>query len=91
MARICAEDLVGPERAEWYSLTPDERFRESTKLWDTYFALGGSFDTEPDTQSPFVRVLRRGGVLAAFSTCCSFSSSASLVELEAARNGSTFG
>jgi hypothetical protein len=52
MARICAEDLFGPEWAEWYSLTPDERFRESTKLWDAYFALEGSFDPEPDTQSP---------------------------------------
>jgi hypothetical protein len=48
------------------------------KLWETYLALGGSLDPEPDTQSPFfdpeewrentahgrpgVRVLRRGGV-----------------------------
>ena len=78
MERIRAEDLVGAEWAEWYRLTPEERFHESMKLWDTYLALGGSLDPEPDTQSPFfdpdewrenashgrsgVRVLRRGGV-----------------------------
>ena len=78
MERIRPEDLVGAEWAEWYGLTPQERFRESMKLWPTYLALGGSFDPEPDSQSPFfdpdewrenaahgrpgVRVLRRGGV-----------------------------
>ena len=78
MDRIRAEDLVGEEWAEWYRLTPQERWAESAKLWETYLALGGSLDPEPDTQSPFfdarawrenathgrpgVRVLRRGGV-----------------------------
>ncbi len=73
-----AEEIAGEEWAEWYRLTPQERFRESMKLWQTYLALGGSLDPEPDTQSPFfdeeewrenladggtsVRVLRRGGV-----------------------------
>ena len=72
------EEIAGSEWAEWYALTPAERFRESMKLWDTYLALGGSLEPEPDTQSPFfdpeewresaahgrpgVRVLRRGGV-----------------------------
>ena len=72
------EELVGEEWADWYRLTPQERFIESMKLWDTYLALGGSLEPEPDTQSPFfdpgewrenaahgrpgVRVLRRGGV-----------------------------
>jgi hypothetical protein len=72
------EQLVGDEWAEWYRLTPAERWRESEKLWQTYLALGGSLDPEPDTQSPFfdagaagpvpvdgragVRVVRRGGV-----------------------------
>jgi hypothetical protein len=76
--RIQAEDIVGEEWAEWYRMTPEERFHESMKLWDTYLALGGSLEPEPDTQSPFfdeeewranaadgrpgVRVLRRGGV-----------------------------
>jgi hypothetical protein len=75
---ITAEDVAGEEWAEWYRLTPEERFLESMKLWDSYLALGGSLDPEPDTQSPFfdaeewraiasdgrpgVRVLRRGGV-----------------------------
>jgi hypothetical protein len=73
-----AEDIVGPEWAEWYRLTPQQRFAESAKLWQIYLALGGSLDPEPDTQSPFfdrgqagsgpahgragVRVVRRGRV-----------------------------
>lgn len=75
---IQAEEIVEAEWAEWYRMTPAERFIESMKLWDTYLALGGSLEPEPDTQSPFfdeeewrasaahgrtgVRVLRRGGV-----------------------------
>ena len=75
---IDPEDLVGPEWAEWYRLTPAERWEESAKLWATYLALGGSLDPEPDPQSPFydpeapsavpadggtgLRVIRRGGV-----------------------------
>ncbi len=47
------EELVGAEWAEWYSLTPEHRFLESMKLWETYLALGGSREPEPDTQSPF--------------------------------------
>ena len=78
MKRLTAEDVAGPEWAAWYALSPEERFLESAKLWETYLALGGSLDPEPDTQSPFfdpeewrenaahgrssVRVLRRGGV-----------------------------
>ena len=50
---ISAEDLVGAEWAEWYGLTPVERWRESEKLWQLYLSLGGSLDPEPDTQSPF--------------------------------------
>lgn len=53
MSKISAEELVGEEWAEWYSLTPTERWRQSSKLWDTYLSLGGSLDPEPDTQSPF--------------------------------------
>src|SRR3954463_11539789 len=74
---IDAEEIAGPEWAAWYALTPSERFLESMKLWETYLALGGSLEPEPDTQSPFsdpeewrenaahgpgVRVLWRGGV-----------------------------
>jgi hypothetical protein len=76
--RIEPEDICSPEWAEWYRLTPQERWRESEKLWQNYLAFGGSLDPEPDTQSPFyfadeagsrsadgrsgVRLLRRGGV-----------------------------
>jgi hypothetical protein len=52
-AGIKAEDLVGEEWADWYRLTPAERFVESMKLWETCLALGGSLEPEPDTQSPF--------------------------------------
>lgn len=77
-AMISAEELVGEEQAEWYSMTPMERWRESSKLWEVFLSLGGSLDPEPDTQSPFfdreqpssrpadgrpgLRVVRRGGV-----------------------------
>ncbi len=50
---IQPEELVGEEWAEWYRLTPAQRWLESEKLWQTYLALGGSLDPEPDTQSPF--------------------------------------
>lgn len=50
---IQPEELVGGEWAEWYRLTPAQRWLESEKLWQTYLVLGGSLDPEPDTQSPF--------------------------------------
>jgi len=75
---IQPEQWVEGEWAEWYRLTPVQRWLESEKLWQTYLALGGSLDPEPDTQSPFfdarasrprpahgrtgVRILRRGRV-----------------------------
>jgi hypothetical protein len=75
---LSAEDLVGDEWAEWYRLSPAERWRETEKLWQSFLALGGSLDPEPDTQSPFfdpetsrrgpahgrssLRVIRRCGV-----------------------------
>jgi len=78
MDRLRAEDIAGEEWAEWYRMTGEERLRESMKLWDTFLALGGSLEPEPDTQSPFfdpvewrenaahgrpgLRVLRRSGI-----------------------------
>ena len=75
---IPIEQVVEPEWADWYRMTPAQRGAESARLWDTFLALGGSLDPEPDTQSPFfdaaapgsvpahgrpgVRVVRRGGV-----------------------------
>src|SRR5688572_4379348 len=52
---ITPEEIVGEEWASWYRLSPQERWRESEKLWQVYFYLGGSLDTQPDTQSPFLR------------------------------------
>lgn len=50
---IDPEEYVGLEWAEWYRLTPEERWQETLKLWDSYLALGGCLDPEPDPQSPF--------------------------------------
>lgn len=44
---------VEDEVLEWYALSPAERFIESQKLWEVFVLLGGNYDTEPDTQSPF--------------------------------------
>ena len=76
--RVRAEEIVGHEWAAWYALSPGERLLASAKLWETYLALGGSLEPEPDTQSPFfdadewrensphgragVHILRRGGI-----------------------------
>src|SRR5690349_15104679 len=51
--RVEPEDICEPEWAEWYRLTPAQRWQESERLWQIYLALGGSLDSEPDTQSPF--------------------------------------
>ena len=41
------------ERYEWLSFTPAQRIMESGKLWKLYLLLGGSFEPESDSQSPF--------------------------------------
>ena len=46
-------NIVEEEILDWYSLTPSERFVESQKLWEVFVLLGGDYDPEPDTQSPF--------------------------------------
>ena len=38
---------------DWYKMSPAERFVESQKLWEVFMLLGGDYDPEPDTQSPF--------------------------------------
>jgi len=47
------EDIVGGEWAEWYGMTPLERWEASGELWEYYLSIGGSLDPEPDTESPF--------------------------------------
>jgi hypothetical protein len=41
------------EQEDWAKLTPEQRYLESAKLWPIYLEFGGSFDPEPDSQSPF--------------------------------------
>ncbi len=41
------------EVLDWYKMSPAERFVESQKLWEVFVLLGGDYDPEPDTQSPF--------------------------------------
>lgn len=69
---------ISAEWQHWYSLSPQERWRESGVLWATFLSLGGSLEPEPDTNSPFfdaaswrplpadgrpgLRVLRRSGI-----------------------------
>lgn len=66
-------DLEDERWLEWYLLTPQERWRETEKLWELYLSVGGSLDPEPDPQSPFdfgdppspeiaVHVTRRDGL-----------------------------
>jgi hypothetical protein len=47
------EDVTTEEWAEWYRLSPVERFLESMKLRARYIAMGGSLEPEIDLQSPF--------------------------------------
>ncbi len=77
-AVIDLEEIYEPEWVAWFRLTPEQRWRESARLWRHYIAMGGTLDPEPDPQSPFydpdergrmsvdgrsgVRVVRRGGV-----------------------------
>jgi hypothetical protein len=50
---IQPEQLVGEEWAEWYRLTPVQRWHESEKLWQTYLAFGGSLEPDSDDQDSF--------------------------------------
>ena len=44
---------IPAEWLDWYSLSPSQRWEQSGRLWETYLALGGNLEPEPDTQSPF--------------------------------------
>lgn len=46
-------DNLPDEALEWMLMTEEERLREKQRMWQTYLALGGSLDPEPDPQSPF--------------------------------------
>lgn len=47
------ERIRGEEQLEWYRMSPEERWRESERLWTTFRDLGGGLEPEPDLQSPF--------------------------------------
>ena len=46
-------DLYPPDVVAWMKLSPAERLSESAKLWDIYKLYGGTFEPDPDPQSPF--------------------------------------
>jgi hypothetical protein len=54
------EACVEEEVLEWYRMSPQERWAESMRLWDTFYLLGGTLEPEPDSQSPFHDALARG-------------------------------
>lgn len=76
--RVEPEDFWPEEWVDWFHLSPEERWDETARLWQTFLILGGNLDPEPDTQSPFhdpaapgasiadgrsgLRVIRRGGI-----------------------------
>lgn len=41
---------VGPEWFAWYRLTPEKRWEESARLWQTYIELGGTLDPIADPE-----------------------------------------
>lgn len=45
--------LYSDEEIEWIRLKPEERFKETSKLWSFYLSIGGNLDPQPDPQSPF--------------------------------------
>ncbi len=47
-----ALEHISGEWLEWYSLTPQERWHESGRLWRRFFLLGGFLEPEPDMDSP---------------------------------------
>ncbi len=46
-------DLNDERWLEWCLMTPQQRWRESQKLWSFYLSVEGALDAEPDSQSPF--------------------------------------
>jgi hypothetical protein len=65
-ADIFMTDSIGDsdEWRSWYTLSFQDRWIETQKLWDFYQKTGGSLDPEPDFQSPF----RNAWLPGAFST-----------------------
>ena len=48
------ERCVEEEVLEWYRMSPQERWAESMRLWDTFYLLGGQLEPDVfDSQGPF--------------------------------------
>ena len=47
------DSFIEEEVLDWYRMSQAERFTESQKLWEVFVLLKGSYDPEPDSQSPF--------------------------------------
>jgi hypothetical protein len=55
---IESEEIVGGEWAEWYRLTPLQRWHASGELWEHYLQIGGSLDPERGPySSPFLHAV----------------------------------
>ena len=52
---IKIEDVCDPEWAEWYMMTPNERWEETEKLRSVYLMLGGSLETRTRHAKSFLR------------------------------------
>jgi len=50
---ITLVESLPDEWLEWVLMSEEERLRENERMWETYLALGGSLEPEPDPQSPF--------------------------------------
>jgi hypothetical protein len=59
---VTIDELGGPEWAEWYRMTPQERWAAQVDLWVTFLTLGGTLEPEPDSQSPFYDPHAQGAV-----------------------------
>jgi len=53
LMKIFFEDTSYTQSSMEEGESPAERFVESQKLWEVFVLLGGDYDPEPDTQSPF--------------------------------------
>jgi len=47
------QDGSNEETLNWQKMSPAKRFAESQKLWSVFMLLGGNYEPEPDSQSPF--------------------------------------
>ena len=54
--------LVGAEWADWYRLSPQDRWRETEQLWRTFTDLGGSLDVEPGVPPARWRIVSKSRV-----------------------------